>query len=101
MLIGEIVLYVVFGAGFAAILISLYKKITGQPVMTPRKDKKALRRNRVLGVWIFLIFTASMAFFIFITEGINHKTIGAVCAVAIGTAAYLLNAFVKMDIFRK
>ena len=101
MLIGTIVLYVVFGAGLTAIVISLYKTIAGQPAMTPRRDKKALRRNRILAVWIFLIFTAAMACFIFITAGINRKTIGAVCAVAIGTVLYLLLAFVRMDIFRK
>ena len=101
MLIGNIVLYVVFGAGLAVIVISLYKAINGQPIMTHRMDKKGLRRNRIIGVWIFVIFTTAMACFIFIAEGINPKTIGAVCAVAIGTVLYLLRAWGYMDIWRK
>jgi hypothetical protein len=101
MLTGKIILCVVIGAGLAAIVISLYKAINGQPIMTPRWNKKALRRNRIIGMWIFLIFTTGMACFIFTAEGINRKTIGAVCAVAIGAALYLLRAWVKMDILRK
>jgi hypothetical protein len=101
MLIGKIILCVVIGAGLAAIVISLYKAINGQPIMTPRRNKKALRRNRIIGVWIFLIFTTAMACFIFISQGINRKTIGAVCAVAIGTALYLLRGWVNMNLLRK
>ncbi len=98
---GMIILYVIYGAGLAAIVISLYKAINSQRIMTPRSDKKALRRNRIIGVFIFLIFATGMACFIFFVEGINRKAISAVCAVAIATALYLLRAWVYMNMLRK
>ena len=75
MLIGKIILVLVIGAGLAAIVISLYKKIKGQPVVTPQWNKKMLQRKRIIAIWISLIFTTAIGCFIFIAAGINLETI--------------------------